>query len=68
MLLHSILVVDTVKVLMHLKGSISLNSPLNPINFLEWDLRLDVDCCGHVMGDLSMMFDPEPPLIIRRMY
>ena len=59
MLLHSKLMVEMVEVLMHSKGLISPYSPLNPINSLEWEPRLDVDCCGHAIGNLSMMFDPE---------
>ena len=62
-LLHSELVVETVEVMMCLKGSISPNSPLNPINSLEWDPRLDVDCCGHCVK-LSTTPDPKPPLMM----
>ena len=69
MLLCSKFVVDMLKVAMHLKGSILLNSPLNPINSSEWDPRLDVDCCGHSMENLSTTPDPNPPLLtIGRMY
>ena len=68
-LLHSKLVVETVKVLTHLKGSITPKSPLNPIKSLEWDPRLDINCCGHSVENLSTTPDLNPPpLIIGRTY
>ena len=67
MLLRSKLVVETVKVLTRSKGSIVPNSPLNPIESSEWDPRLDVDCCGQGVENLSTMPDSDPPLLrIRR--
>ena len=68
-LLRSKLVVEAVEVLTRSKGSITLNSPLNPIESSEQDPRLDVDCCGHSVENLSTMPDPDPPLLtIGRMY
>ena len=68
-LLCSKLVVEMVEVLTHLKGSIVPNSPLNPIDSSEQDPRLDVNCCGHGMKNLSTTPDPNPPLLtVRRMY
>ena len=67
-LLRSKLVVDTVEVATHSKGSISPNSPLNPINSLERDPRLDVDCCGHHVELSTTPNTNPPPLTIRRTY
>ena len=51
------------------KGLIVSNSPLNPIDSSERDPRLDVDCCGHGMENLSTMPDLDPPpLMIGSMY